>query len=153
MEPLAASIIIILGKYALDKGLELGKEVGPKALDTAKEIFTTVLHRLRKEPKGAVLAEGFEEDPETYQKPVEKELEKEVAADPDFAAQLQALMEQYEQAAKEHAAATGKVYQATLTGSGAIAQDHSVAAGRGGVAVGRDVHGSIRAGERDKEEE
>ena len=30
--------------------------------------------------------------------------------------------------------------------AGAIAQDHSVAAGEGGVAVGRDVHGDIRIG-------
>jgi hypothetical protein len=106
-------------------------------------MFTAVLDRLRKEPKGEVLAEGFEEDPQTYEKPVEKELEKEMLADPEFAAQLQALLEQYEEAAKEHAEATGRVYQATVSGSGAVAQDGSVAAGAGGVAVGRDVHGGV----------
>jgi hypothetical protein len=36
-----------------------------------------------------------------------------------------------------------RVYRAVLEGSGAIAQDHSVAAGAGGVAVGRDVHGGV----------
>ena len=145
MQSFAASIVAILGKYALDKGLELDKEVGPKALDTAKEIFTTVLDRLRKNPKGEVLAEGFEEDPEVCQKPVEKELEKEVAADPDLAAQLQALMDKYEEAAKEYAGATGRIYQATLTGNRAIAQGPgAVAAGAGGVAVGGGVQGSIR---------
>ena len=35
MNPLTLSIVVILGKYALDKGLELGKEVGPQALDAA----------------------------------------------------------------------------------------------------------------------
>jgi formylglycine-generating enzyme required for sulfatase activity len=34
-------------------------------------------------------------------------------------------------------------FEVTLVGSGAIAQDHSVAAGAGGVAVGRDVHGDV----------
>ena len=35
-------------------------------------------------------------------------------------------------------------FEAVLTGSGAIAQDHSVAATTGGVAVGRDVRGDVR---------
>jgi hypothetical protein len=74
---------------------------------------------------------------------VEKELAKEVEADPEFAAQLQALLDQYEQASKEYAESTGRVYQATVSGSGAVAQDHSVAAGAGGVAIGRDVHGGV----------
>ena len=142
-ESFAASIVVILGKYALDRAGELGKEVGPKALEAVKEIFTAVLERLRKDPRGEVLADGFEEDPEIYQKPVEKELAKEVAADPDFAAQLQALMDRYEQAAREHATATGSTYTATLSGSGAIAQEDSVAAGAGGVAVRGDVHGDV----------
>jgi hypothetical protein len=42
-------------------------------------------------------------------------------------------------------------YQAILRGSGAIAQDHGVAAGAGGVAVGRDVHGGVHVGGRKEE--
>ena len=143
MEPLTASIIVILGKYALDKGVELGKEVGPKALDTAKEMFSAVLDRLRQNPTGQVLADGFEEDPETYQKPVEKEMEKEIEADAGFKAQLEALLKQYQQAAQEHAAATGRTYQITQTGSGGQAVDHSTAAGAGGIAVGGDIRGGV----------
>ena len=143
MDPLTASIAIILGKYALDKGLELGKEVGPKALDTARDIFTAVLDRLRQNPKGEVVAEGFEEDPETYEKPVEKELDKEVEADAEFKAQLEALLARFEEQARAHAAAAGRAYQATVTGSGAVAQDGSAAAGAGGIAVGGKVSGSI----------
>ena len=36
-----------------------------------------------------------------------------------------------------------KDLSANTEGSGSIAQDHSVAAGAGGVAVGRDVHGDV----------
>ena len=152
MEPLTASIVVILGKYALDKGVELGKEVGPKALDTAKEMFSTVLDRLRRNPTGQVIAQGFEEAPEIYEKPVGKELEKEVEADPEFATQLQDLLDKYEEAAKEHAAATGTVYKATVKGSGAVAQDHSVVTGAGGVAVGRDVRGGVHISGRKPDE-
>jgi hypothetical protein len=38
------------------------------------------------------------------------------------------------------------------TGDGGLAQDHSVAAGKGGIAVGGDVHGSIRIGGNDEED-
>lgn len=151
MEPLTASIIAILGKYALDKGLELGKEVGPKALETAKEMFQIVLERIgKKKPETAA---EFPKDPDAYEKPLANAVDAEVQADPDFAAQLQALLQQYEEAAKEHATSTGTEYGATAKGSGAIAQDHSVAAGAGGVAVGRDVHGGIRIGGSLKEDE
>jgi hypothetical protein len=39
-------------------------------------------------------------------------------------------------------------FEATLSGSGAIAQEHSVAAGAGGVAVGGDVHGDVVTGSK-----
>jgi len=154
MDPITSSIVIILGKYALDKGGELVKEVGPKALEMAKEMFTVALDRLRRNSKGEVIAGEFEQDPETYQKPVEKALDAEVQADTDFAAQLKALLEQYEEAAQEHAAATGTAYQATVRGRGAIAQDRSVAAGEGGIAVGGDVQGGVRiSGRREETDE
>jgi lipopolysaccharide biosynthesis regulator YciM len=138
-----------LGKYALDKGAELGKEVGPKALETAREMFESALDRLRRDPKGEVIAGEFEQDPETYQKPVEKALTAEVQNAPVFAEQLKTLLARYEEEAETYAAAQGRMYKATVKGSGAIAQDHSVGAGAGGVAVGGDVHGSITAGAQD----
>jgi hypothetical protein len=152
MDPIITPIVLILGKYALDKGVELGKEVGPKALETAREMFGLTLDHLRKNPKGEVIASEFEKDPDTYQKPMEKVLAETAQADPDFVAQLKDLLAKYEEAAKEHAAATGTTYQATLKGSGAIAQGGSVAAGAGGVAVGGDVKGGIHLSRSDEEE-
>jgi hypothetical protein len=158
MDPFITPIVLILGKYALDKGVELGKEVGPKALETAKEIFALALDRLQKSPEGEVIAGEFEKDPGTYQKPVEKELAETAQADPDFAAQLKDLLAKYEAAAEEHAAVTGKAYRGIVTGSGALAQDGSVAAGERGVAVGGDVRGTIVTGDgsivgRERDEE
>ena len=71
---------------------------------------------------------------------------------PSQAPQLRAVMEKYEQAAKEHAEKTGRTYTATVSGSGAIAQDGGVAAGGRGIAIGGSVHGGIRIGGRDEEE-
>jgi hypothetical protein len=143
MDPVITPIVLILGKYALDKGVELGKEVGPKALETAREMFGLTLDHLRKNPKGEVIASEFEKDPDTYQKPMEKVLAETAQADMDFVAQLKDLLAKYEEAAREHTAAMGTTYQATLKGSGAIAQgEGAVAAGERGVAVGRNVTGS-----------
>ena len=46
----------------------------------------------------------------------------------------------------------GAPAQTIHTGDGGLAQDHSVAAGKGGIAVKGDVHGGIRLGGRDKED-
>ena len=79
-EPITAAIVTILGKYVVDKGVELAKEVGPAAVAKAGELAKAAFARLRKEPKGQMVAEAFEEDPETYQRPLEKELEAAVQA-------------------------------------------------------------------------
>jgi len=147
MDPITISVVTILGRYALDKGVELGKAVGPQALDTAKEMFGMVLERLRQNPRSEVIADEFEADPETYEKPLAKKVEAEMKAAPDFAQELKALFEDYKEAAREHAAASGKSYSATLEGSGAIAQgEGAVAAGERGVAVGGSVGGGISTG-------
>jgi len=151
MDPITTSIVIILGKYALDKGVELGKEVGPTALEKAKEMFGMVLEHV----KGVAprTAQKFPENPEGYKAPLTDALDEAVQADADLAAKLKALLEEYEAAAKEHAAAMGTRYQAILTGSGAIAQGPgATAAGASGVAVGGDVQGGIHLGRKEKDE-
>jgi len=149
MEPIITVIVAVLGKIVLDKGGELAKELGSKAVDKGKEILQTVLERIaRKKPEATA---EFRKDPETYQKPVEKALAEAMGEDPDFARRLKGLFEGFEAARKEHAAATGRSYTAMLTGAGAIAQDDSVAAGAGGIAIG-NVGGDIeRGGPKDDE--
>lgn len=141
MDPITVSIIIILGKYALDKGVELGKAVGPDALKTAKEMFNMVLERVGK--KKPEMAADYAEDPETNQKPMEKALDAQVTADKDFAAQLKALLEQYEQAAQAHAQATGQAYTATAGDHSIIAQGGSAVNIGDGIAVAGGVQGGI----------
>ena len=52
----------------------------------------------------------------------------------------------------EAAEAIQRLYQATLTGDGAIAQGPgAVAAGAGGIAIGGSVRGGIRTGGHDEE--
>jgi len=145
MDPITLSMIssvaIILGKYALDKGVELGKEVGPNALDTAKQMFDSILDRLsRKKPE---TAESFREDPEIYQKPLEKILSIEVEADPEFEAQLDAWLKMYQEQAAVFQAKVGSA-DVLLEGNGAVAiGPGAVAAGAGGIAVGGNVSDGI----------
>lgn len=145
-DPITASVMIILGKYALDKGAELAKEAGPAAAKKAGELFKAALARLRRDPAGEIVAQEYEQDPPTYEKPVEKKLEAAVQADPAFAAQLQALLADYEAAAQAHAVAAGTTYRATVKGSGAAAQGAGATAlGKGAVQAG-NVTGSIITG-------
>ncbi len=146
MDPITISVVTILGKYALDKGVELGKAVGPQALETAREMFGMVLERVRKvDPR---TADRFPQNPQGYQAPMEDVLQETLQADPDFAAELKALIEDYEEAAQKYAAASGTSYSATLEGSGAIAQGPgAVAAGERGVAIGGDAQGPIITGD------
>jgi hypothetical protein len=93
--------------------------------------------------------EGVEKRPDSKgrQATLQEELERAKAAqDPEVVQQAQALLD----VLKEHGLAPS--YHAEVHGSGAIAQDGSIAAGAGGVAVGGDVKGGIHLSRSDKEE-
>ena len=96
--------------------------------------------------------EGVEKKPdsEARQAVLKEELETAGAGqDAKVVEQAQTLLDLL----KQHGIAPGTTYQATVTDSGVIAQDHSAAAGAGGVAVGRDVHGGIRTPGRKETDE
>jgi hypothetical protein len=144
MDQLIQSVVTMLCTYALDKGAELVKDVGPKALDTAGEMFTLVVDRLRRKPDGEFVLRKLEENAVVYQKPLEEELAEELSSDPDFADALKTLLSQYEDSAREHVVAMGTSNQAAVRSGGAVAQGKgAVAAGAGGIAVGGDVHGGV----------
>ena len=89
--------------------------------------------------------EGVEKKPESggRQQTLKEELEAvEVHQDSEVLEEAQKLLDLL----KEHGVETGITYQAEVHGSGAIAQDHSVAAGEGGIAVRGDVKGGIILG-------
>lgn len=134
MDTVALTIVKILSKYALDKGAELGKAIGPQALDTAQEMFAMVLARVRTvDPR---TADKFPDNPEGYQAPMKDVLQETLAADPDFAAALKARLEAYERAVQ-----TGQHNAAHLEGDGAIL-------GAGALQVGGDVSGDAVAGNK-----
>ncbi len=129
-DPLTASVMIVLGKYALDTGATLLKEVGPQAVEKAGALFKKALESLRRDPKGEAVADEFTADPETYAKPVEKKLDELLQANAELKAELAALLAEYQVAAKAHAPS----YQGQVIGSGALAQgDGATAVGAGGV--------------------
>lgn len=145
MDPITVSVVTILSKYALDKGVELGKAVGPKALDTAKDMFRMVLAQVKDEAPRT--AKKFPENPEGYKTPMEDVLQETIEADSDFAEELKTLLAEYEKAAESYEVGSGATHRATLEGSGAIAQGAgAVSAGEHGFAVGGDVGGSISTG-------
>lgn len=145
----AQNIVVILGQYTLDRGNELSQQVGPQANEIVAELLTTTLDHLRQSSKGSLIADAFEQDPVTYQKPVEKELAQAIVADSELAAQFKTLLAQYGQAVQEHRAATGSSYEATMRGTGSVAQGPgatAVTATDGGIAVG-SVGGDVHLGQ------
>jgi hypothetical protein len=55
MDPLIAGIMVVLGKYALDKGVELTEKYGPTVAEQAKNLALTVLDKLRQSDNGTFI--------------------------------------------------------------------------------------------------
>lgn len=133
--PGATEAVKAVGKKAGEEGFELGRKLWAK------------LHKpVEESPRALGAAEEVAEAPEDEdaRAGLRRQLVKILEADPDLAAELDKLLE---------SAGRGPSYQATLHGSGAIAQGPgAVAAGEGGVAVGGNVGGDVSAGRRGRGE-
>jgi len=89
-------------------------------------------------------ARQYPQNPVGFQAGMSSALAELLAADRGLAARLDVLLARYEQAVKESSTGGGASYQASLKGSGAIAQGPgAVAAGAGGIAIGGSVTGNI----------
>lgn len=136
IDALTLLVVDVLGKYVVDKGTTLLDEVGQTAAQAASQLYALVLGRLKGDPADARIATRFEENPEGYRTPVADAITEQMDSDPDFAAQLSTLLQEYQKAASLHAAAI-------KVASGAVATQGGIAAGEGGVAVEGNVEGGI----------
>ena len=98
MDPLTTTIVTILGKYAADAGKTLVQQAGKAVGDVAGNLFGKVMSKLKDDPRFAWLADSFEKNPEGYQAPIADAVEAKVKSDPDFVAEMKALLEQFDKA-------------------------------------------------------
>ena len=98
MDPLTLAISTILGKYAIDKGATLLKEAGQAAANAAGKLFDKVMQHLKADPAEAKNAERFEQNPEGYKAPMADAIDEKLKADPNLAAELKSLVEEFERA-------------------------------------------------------
>lgn len=140
MDPIIAGIVIVLGKYALDKGAEIAPQIGRQALDTVERLFKLVINRISsKGQEGEVIAKGFEKDPKTFDKPLAKMLDTEMRADADFAAKVRKLVDEYDHSVDAHSG--GDEYKISIGGS---VSGVGVVVGGGKVSAGRDIVGGTK---------
>jgi len=142
MDPLTSAVVAVIGKYAVDKGATLLKEAGQAAVEAAAKLFEKVIGRLRADPAEAKNAERFEKNPDEFKAPVAASVEEKMQAEPDFAAEIKKLFEEFQRAAG--AAGVSQV----STGSTATASQGSTAVGS--IQVGGDVAGGINIGSGSK---
>ena len=138
MDPITTTAIVT----AIAAGAAAGaSDVASQAIrDAYSGLKTLILNKFGEKPQVSASLQLVEAQPdaEPYQQALATSLDQVHAhQDPDIDAQTQALLNLL----KEQG--VGATYLARLEGSGAIAQDHSVAAGKGGVAIGGSVSGSV----------
>lgn len=140
LDPFTIVVVDILGKFAVDKGATLLKEAGQVTVHAAAQLFDRVMARLKADPAEARNAEHFEQNPEGYQVPMADAIAEKMRTDVDFAAQLKALLEEYQRAIS---AVDVSSLNLGSVDSGAVAMQGGVVAGKGGVAVQGNMQGGI----------
>ena len=142
MEPVTATIVAALVAGAV----AATKDVAAQAIrDAYSGLKSLIVRKLgdKADIEDAVEKVEAKPDSKARQAVLEEELETAKASeDAEVMKVAKALLELLE----KHGQKAGVSYQATQTGSGAQAQDHSVAAGEGGAAIGRDAGGDVIVG-------
>lgn len=149
LELLAETLTIVLAPalpFLVTGGEEVVRQAGKKLSEDGLELAMKLWKKLRPKVEASPQAKGATEavagatDEEDARAGLRFQLREILKADPGLASELAALLE---------AAGAQPTYQATVHGSGAIAQGPgAVAAGAGGTAVGRDVKKDLVIGGR-----
>jgi hypothetical protein len=133
--------MLVLSRYAPDKGGELSQQFGSQATALAAEIFDLVLEKVK--AIDARTAQRYPQNPTGYDAPFSDVLAELLEANQILTSQLKALLAQFQETANFDQT-TGP--QATITGSGVISQHSTLTAGDRGVA-GSSTGGSIITGD------
>lgn len=140
MDPITVGIVVVLGKYAIDKGAEIAPVIGKQALDVAERLFRFVVDRLSsKGREEEVIAKGFEKDPDVFEKPFAKILDEEMQSDAAFAAEVRRLVNEYNSSVEARKASDE--YKIHISGS---VSGVGFVVGRGTVSAGGDIVGGSK---------
>ena len=152
MEIVVAQVVAVLGKFVLDQGDGLLEKAGKAAADAWHELYDTVIGRLKDDPTTTVIAEGFENKPEDYTKPLENELKKQLEVDPELEAKLTALVARWEAAAPTKYSVKVGDHSVVAVGEGNIAAGAGAAVATGGSTIIKDSTQSGNVGQTSDDE-
>lgn len=148
MDVITASVISILGKYALDKGAELAKEAGPAAKEAAEKLFDKIIGYFRDKPETQAIANGYENNPTGYEVPMQDQVDTAVQQDADLKAELEKLIAQYKKEKEAfQAAQPGSTQVSVSEGGTAVVGSGNTVVGERGVYVKGSVKGGITTGD------
>ena len=116
---------------------EAGKKLGAAVWEQVSGLWKLLKPKVDERPTALEAVEDLARDPELEpaRTALAWQLEKILQADPGLQAELAKLLQ---------ASGGTQTCQAFLHGDGAIAQGGSVAAGKGGIAIGGDVEGGVK---------
>jgi hypothetical protein len=148
MDPLtlAGTAVTLLAPYLVKAGEKAAEEVGKRLPDVPGRIWHAISARFKGKPAAEEAIKDFVAQPEDEDNRAafRKELRKALEAEPAFAQELGALLENAQRQGSD---------SVIVTGSGAAATRGGVAAGAGGVSVGGDVQGGITLGGSQQKEQ
>jgi|SRR5947209_11516890 len=132
MIPLVSAVMSIAAPYLAKGAEEFAKSAGAAAFDSAKALMDRLHKWWSKEPVAEAAAKSLPSDPERYAKILGEELERDLAKEPSFAAELKQLVD-----------ATSPYVE--------VIQKMEVATGVTGVDIGSLVSGQVRLGQEMKQ--